>query len=257
MRRVVLLAVCLLCLPLLSGCLCCAYPRLDGTREVQLASPPTEVRAFRVDVTEDRVVVLWGMMSGDHSAPKSYRREALSEVPVSDGGEVPWQLKASVSYSLLFPLFVVNAFEHSSHTLALRLYRPGYELVEIRSWEPTGPVVWKPVPDLEGGVLVLDRLFKGACGSRAALLFGASEYERLAMTAGSREERKLIWRKGQVLRDAVRALPVGPDPPPLDPGPPVVHAQEPLRVQTLLRPPTGNPASGSEQNARFWRLGLV
>jgi hypothetical protein len=130
--------------------------------------------------------------------------ERLSEVPISYEDEVPGQLKASVQYGLVV-VGLFNGVRRDRDSVALRLYRPGYDLVEIGSWEGTHRVEWKPTADLLGQEKAIDQLF--ACGAsefvgircnqdkgsvseahRKALLFGASEYERLAKLPSS-----IVW----------------------------------------------------------------
>lgn len=97
------------------------------------------------------------------------------------------QVKPSLSYGLAYPLLVANGLSHSSHTVAVRIYRPGYELVEIASWQAPPDLRCKRVDDVFGQAHALDRLYSwplepGSASEahREALLFGATEYERLA-----------------------------------------------------------------------------
>jgi hypothetical protein len=159
-----------------------------------------------VDITTRRVVPFG--FSG--STPDRERYECLTELPVTPTGTVPAQIKSSLSYGFVYPILVVNAFIHTSHSLALRLYRPGYELVEIESWDQVDRVVWKPVADLETQEKVLDallanELFVGSSSAahRDVLRFGVAEYTRLAAaTQSSRERMRLATKARRLARDA-------------------------------------------------------
>jgi hypothetical protein len=111
---------------------------------------------------------------------------------------------------------------YTSHTVAMRLYRPGYDLVEIDSWQLPEKVAWKKAPDLAAQEKELDRLMlttdeasrpaiwlgrtlrpgSASAAHRQALLFGASEYERLAASAQSshpnpnESSRRLVEKAG-------------------------------------------------------------
>jgi hypothetical protein len=156
-----------------------------------------------VDSTREACTPIGGFLPSPDQRWKgdSWSFEQLSELPVTGGKEVPAQFKASLSHGYFFPLIVVNAFTHTSHSLSLRLYRPGYELVEIKPWERIDRVVWRPAADVEAQVRSLEQLLAGTTEDRNVLLFGASEYERLARTTPSREQQRGLCRKARDLRE--------------------------------------------------------
>jgi hypothetical protein len=205
MPRTIVLAVLLLFVPLLSGCLVpyCAYPTLAYTPKVKLESVASEVHAFRVDITRANADV------DVFSASPGYER--LSEIPVTKTDEVPAQVKPSVSYGFVVIGIALNYLTHTSHSVAVRIYRPGYELVEIKSWDGMNKVTWKPAPDLEAQEKTLDALFPlkqldPGCESamhRSALLFGLAEYERLATLARSQDQQERLTTKASKLRERV------------------------------------------------------
>lgn len=202
MRRIALLTARLFCLPFLSGCILpyCAYPKIDYTPAVSLDAKSSEVRAFRVDITKP---------TADLSVFVGPVYERLSEIPVTNTDEVPTQVKPSVSYGFVVIGIALNYLTHTSRSLAVRLYRPGFELVEISSWERVHRVAWKASADLEAQEKTLDGLFRvgrlesGSTAERHkdALLFGAAEYDRLAGAASSPEQRERLVEKATKLRD--------------------------------------------------------
>lgn len=201
MRRTILLAGHLLCLFSLGGCIFpyCAYPTLDWTPRVKLDTSPSEVHAFRVDIIKATADLGVFVEPGD---------ESLSAIPVASTDEVPAQVKASVSYGFVVIGFALNFLTHTSHSVALRVYRPGYELVEIRSWERVNRVAWKPAGDLGAQEKAIDRLLpldRLEAGSRSpahreAILFGAAEYERLASVAQSQDDQARLATKAGKMR---------------------------------------------------------
>jgi hypothetical protein len=103
---------------------------------------------------------------------------------------------------------VLDYVKHTSHKVRVRLYCPGYQTVEIRAHEDRDPIQWTAAPNLVAQEKAVDDLFatsndawaeirvkdKGdrqlaglepgstSVAHKKALLFAASEYERLAGT---------------------------------------------------------------------------
>jgi hypothetical protein len=201
MKRVVLFATSLVLISTLSGCVIpFGYPRLECTLPVKVESEGNDVHAFRVDFTRSQIDI------GAWTAPGG---ETLAEVPVTASDRIPAQIKSSLTYGVFVIGIAVNYFVETDHWVALRLYRPGFELVEIRSCELANRVLWKLAPGLEAQEKALDALFAypeyyGSSpppAHKAALLFGASEYERLASLAIVPEQRKRLADKAKSLRD--------------------------------------------------------
>jgi hypothetical protein len=203
MRRISFLVVCLLCLFSLSGCFIpnCVYPKLDHTPSVKFDAPANEVHAFRVDIRNLKADL-------DFIQGTSSVYERLAEVPVSKTNEVPSQTRPSVTSGFYMIGIALNYPIHTSHSVALRLYRPGYELCEIRSWEHVNRVTWKPATGLEAQEKALDALFpqkrlepgSQSAKHREALLFGAAEYKRLAAAVRSREQAGRLNDRAKWLR---------------------------------------------------------
>ena len=182
-----------------------AYPHVSHVSGVFLERQPADVRAFRVDVT------------GEVIDMRESNECLLTAVPLSPGGSVPSQTGLSLDYGFYVIGIALNYPVHYGHSTLLRLYRPGYQLVEVRSWEAPGKVEWKPAPDPAAQEKAVDGLLAGpgtespraefaygrnadtlhsvrergwclrqlklgsaSAGHREALLFAAAEYERLA-----------------------------------------------------------------------------
>jgi hypothetical protein len=174
-----------------------------------LAAPADEVHAFRVDITRQNEDV--GVCA----------TERLSEIPARNTDEVPSQLRPGLISGFVVIGVAVNYVTYTSHSLALRLYRPGYALVEVASWEFDHRVTWQPAPRVEDQEKALDGLFpldrdatspsiadshglangSASPAHRRALLFGAAEYDRLGHQAESKERAGRLARKAAALRE--------------------------------------------------------
>jgi hypothetical protein len=206
----------------LSGCLPYVYPKVSWTPSVSVGTNPEEVHAFRVDVTGDVV---------DIGESDRYTLARLTPT----GNHEPAQTRVSLEYGLYVVGIALNYPIHHGHTTLLRLYRPGYQLVEIKSWELPGKITWTPAPDLAAQEKAVDDLLNvptigprlGLSGNwldkdlqgnialqpgwvsakhREALLFAASEYDRLALLTpnASEQDRQIRARllsKSNSLRD--------------------------------------------------------
>jgi hypothetical protein len=205
-----------LILPGLPGCLIpFGFPTISQTPLLSLGKEAEEIHAFRVDITREFVDI-----GGSDDC-------TLSEVTSSTAGRVFPQTRLSATYGMYVIGVELNFPVYTSHSVALKLYRPGYELVELDSWEPSKEIVWKMAPDLASQEKQLDRLFlmdneeeeskwqlikpRLSPGSKSAehrriLLFGVSEYERLATAAaasGPQAEavRRRLQSKAQKLKE--------------------------------------------------------
>ena len=207
MHRAFLLVVCVVCLPCVGGCVIpYAYPKLDYTQALQLDAPVGEVRVFRVDSVQSKL---------DFSRSE---RETLAEIPVSETGQVATQIKPSLPVGVYLFMGALNYDYRSSASLALRAYRPGFELVEIDSLEQVDHIAWTPAYDLAAQERALDSLLplamhggaepqvKLEVGSsspahRAAILFGAAEYSRLATLADLPDAQTRLNEKARKLNE--------------------------------------------------------
>jgi hypothetical protein len=206
----------LVALPALPGCMIpYAYPTVHCVPPIKLGKDADEVHVFRVDITRTRV---------DMGVTDTY---TLTEVPPSPEGWIFPEARLSATYGCYIFAVALNYPVFTSHSIGLRLYRPGYELIELGSWESPPDLTWKRAPDLAAQERALDRLFlfdskvkdrasfdrcELAPGSasrahRASLEFGTLEYERLAKIVpegpGKDETVHRLLRKARFSGDPV------------------------------------------------------
>lgn len=203
----------LLFLPLLAGCFYYAYPTYSHIPDLHVPNPVGDVHAFRVDID-----------------PRGFRGSPsvkLARIPVNSSGGIPGQLE--IGHEMGF----VNYWggqEHSKqrYAMLLRLYRPGYELIEVRAADAPTALDWRPVKDFTAQERAVDGLtaLPSDAGvstpadwwtlnppvdenplqpggvspaQRESLRFAASEYERLA------RDPQLARYDQQPVRDRLRA----------------------------------------------------
>lgn len=183
-----MLTICWITSLVLSGCGNLpkfVYPTLDYTPSVALSVPVDEVRAFRVDVEHCM------------TERKYFGTNTFTEIQPTKAGTVPGQLTSGwTSQSGFFG--ALKNIDSTSHTVAVRLYRPGYELVEIPSWQIGRDVVWKPAKTLQQQEAALEALMpmqqlhrvNKSLAHQNALLFGATEWDRLAAKAEVQSDKE-------------------------------------------------------------------
>ncbi len=222
------LGVGLMACPLLSGCLTAvAWPSVAVTPVLQVNAAADQVRAFRVE----KDASVRQSMSLDWK--NEYR---LSEASVSSGGWV-WP-EGRVACDSFWIVGIHMTAEH--HSVAIRLYRPGCRTVEVTAWDLPESVKWTGVADLADQEKAVDDLVSIPAPSprshmrqrdpdepsqdpapddslpflapgsispehRKALLFAASEYERVAKgakdDAASQAIRDRMLKKAEWLRE--------------------------------------------------------
>lgn len=206
MRRIVLAVI-----VFLPGCfLPYAAPSLSYVPPFDLECPAGEVHAFRVNITRT---------TKNHAQSETI---ALKEIGVDGMKKTAGQTGLEINRGRL------TGDEGTSHTIAVRLYRPGFETVELNSWDSPGKVIWKPALTAAVQELALDDLFDlgnvdrkddqseverrrkrmlepGSVSEahRAALRFGAAEYARLAGQIVGKE--RSVPTAQQELRDRLVA----------------------------------------------------
>jgi hypothetical protein len=208
----------------LCGCIPYVLPSLEVTGPLDLAEAAGEVHVFRVEVATKTGRPCYG--SEGHS---------LSRIPLR-GGVVPPQVQAGLDRGVIIIGVALNYHFHYHDGVLVRLYRPGYELVQFRSWQIGKKLEWTPVADLAGREKAIDDLLDG-CGTvnncwpaaerltgtaawdvpgglrpgshseahRATLAFAASEYERLLQTTAT-ECDEAVTRRLLDKAEKVRAL---------------------------------------------------
>ncbi len=122
---------------------------------------------------------------------------------------MPAQVQAGLDRGIIIIGVALNYHFHYHNGVHVRLYRPGYDLVQFKSWQLSKGVDWIPVKDFAGREKAVDDLLS-SCGTvawcqftgksdenapwqlpcglragshsaehRAALAFAAQEYENL------------------------------------------------------------------------------
>lgn len=184
------------CLLGLAGCLLpyCARS-VNHLPPVDLNCDPHEVHAFCVSITRQNV--------RDEGIKEIWELRQVEAGP----GKTPSQSKTSYDFGLyaISPGTAPGFLIDTTHSLCLRLYRPGFKTVELDTVEPQGKVTWEPAKDVLERETALDELFgltpvivpkgdpevtrtlePGATSKehKAALQFGIAEYAALAASMG-------------------------------------------------------------------------
>ena len=160
------------------------------------------LHAFRVDVTQTMELKEGG---GPNYTVRgeNFEKFELTQIEPSSG-KTPSQFAVSAASGWCYVGFWNYCSSYTSHSIAVRLYRPGYETIELKPGQPASALHWheaaglaaqeKAVDELLGvspleridakSSLQQRRLESGtkSAAHREALLFAAREYERLAGT---------------------------------------------------------------------------
>jgi hypothetical protein len=196
-----------------------AAPALSYVPAYDLQCPSTEVHAFRVDVTRT------------HDTLKTTSCERCQFTRLSVDGLAKTPVVSRFSWSSGTGHVGPGGEIHTSHTITVRVYRAGYEMIEINSWDqPSGKLIWKPAVNVAGQELALDDLFglddgqrrdsrvrelepgSKSTAHRDALLFGADEYQRLANDLAAKEGSYPALRE-RLLQKAARLRSLADDKP--------------------------------------------
>jgi hypothetical protein len=200
-----------------------AYPTMSYVRPARVGASADAVRAFRIDVVNDD-------NSFDITEKDSYR---LTPLPLHQDGSFDPQMKVAVDYGWLVACMALTYNSSTHHTVLVRLYRPGYQTIELESWRKQERLQWTPAPTLQERELAIDGLVstwktmperlqneyasKGfvpprdpvvfrdlALGSTSpehcfALDFAAGEYEQLLKEATDPDQRARLEEKAKAL----------------------------------------------------------
>jgi hypothetical protein len=207
-RRCWFACIGLLC-SLAAGCMQVPYflPEINYAPGVDAKCKPEEVHAFRVDVTQ-RAEINEGR---DAVSGKLVEYEQLTQIHTSADGSTSAQLGVNFASGWRYVGFYNFTSSSTEHGVTLRFYRRGYDTIACKPGEGMHELDWKPAADLEAQIKAVDDLMRGpapaksqnitakhvlepgtkSAGHREALLFGATEYERLArdLSASDPDER--------------------------------------------------------------------
>lgn len=167
------------------------YPTVSYIAPVPLGAGSDEVRAVRVDVADD-----------DNSQEfAEHDKYILQTLPLDQNGSFDPQVKVAADYGWLWNMVTLFYSEHTHHTLLVRLYRPGYQTIEIESWQQTGQVKWEAAPTLDDRETAIDDLVSTCKYSYAPPVYQASDpgqprdpsvFKNLAPGSESDEHRELL-----------------------------------------------------------------
>jgi hypothetical protein len=203
------------------------YPSISYVRPASVGGARAQVRAFRVDVTDDDNC--FAIPEGD-----SY---VLTPLPLNEDGSFDPQLKVATDYGWFLdaPAFMYGSARH--HSVLVRLYRPGYRTLELTSWRSDERLhwiqaqtpqeqeqaiddlvtTWRTSPqhlqcqyamqsrDAPRDPMLFRYLAPGSISDehREALCFAAGEYERLTNEATDAKLRARVEEKARALRQLV------------------------------------------------------
>ncbi|HTU22338.1 MAG TPA: hypothetical protein VMG10_30140 [Gemmataceae bacterium] len=211
---------------LLAGCmpLGYAFPTISYVRPASVGAARDEVRAFRVDVADD----------DNYFEIPEKDRYRLTPLPLHRDGSFDPQMKVAVDYGWICNCVAFINGSSTHHTVLVRMYRPGYQTLELESWRKQGRLQWTPastpeereqaIDDLvttwytaparlqskytvEGFVpphdaIIFRYLAPGSTSHehRSALLFAAGEYDQLLSEVNDPKLRSRLEEKAKALR---------------------------------------------------------
>jgi hypothetical protein len=211
---------------LMTGCLMpYAYPTVSYVPPVSVGPAREEVHAFRVDIADQ-----------DNSSVRLPERDryVLRPLPLHPDGSFDSQVKVAFDYGWILNCLAYFSDGWTHHTMLVRLYRPGYQTIEIESWQQNSRLQWiearspeeqeQAIDDLvstwnttpvsvqnhvsqTGFVpprdpIVFRYLAPGSAGQEhvRALQFAANEYTRLTRNLPDSELRTRLLAKEKALR---------------------------------------------------------
>jgi hypothetical protein len=212
---------------LLAGCmpLGYAYPTISYVPAARVGAARDEVKAFRIDIVDD----------DNCFEIKEQDRYVLTPLPLHRDGSYDPQMKFGLTYGWMWNCIALTYGGSTERTVMVRLYRPGYRTLEVRSWQKDGPLQWTEAPMLEEQEEAIDDLVStwrtagdhlqtrfaaqgfvpprepivfrslapGSAGGPhhcATLRFAASEYERLLKDATKPDLHNRLEEKAKALR---------------------------------------------------------
>jgi hypothetical protein len=201
------------CLPLgilfLSGCLIpYAYPNLAYVPGCELGTQMPDCHVFRLDVTAYQ------------SDLKEDGKYTVVEIPRRSDGSFPLQLGFSVDRGIYIANPALSFNTGCLHSTRVRIYRPGYQLIELKPWDSTDKVQWQPAVNWIEQEKAIDALLQrpaiaipanpssiptnpwaaGYISCNSTEHFVAAECERLAALAPTPEDAVRVRNKAKELR---------------------------------------------------------
>src|ERR1043166_6438169 len=131
-RRLVLGGVCLVCLAS-TGCLQVPFvvPEFAMVSATRPGCDAKEVHAFRVDVTQ-KIELKEGNPPEFKMSAENVDTVQLTRVPLADDGTTPARVGVNYGSGWTYVGFWNFVNPQTSHTVVVRLYRPGFETIELK-----------------------------------------------------------------------------------------------------------------------------
>jgi len=153
----------------------------------------------------------------------------ITPIELETDGRLPAQTRLSVEHGKYVVGVTLNYNAGWVHTVRVRLYRPGYQLVELPAWSPIESVHWEPATDWAAQERAIDDLlrqpvitsnitasakdrgsFWGAGNRpretstnspqvRATFRFATGEYERVAKLCPNEADVSRLREKARIL----------------------------------------------------------
>jgi hypothetical protein len=131
---------------------------------------------------------------------------------VETNGDLPGQLQVSCTRGFLAFFVALNYCTWHQDTLSVRLYRSGYETVELKAWMFGKDVQWKPVASVADRCKAIDDLMAGnlepggvSKEHKTALLFAAGEYKRLVELLSNSDPQGAVMQQQIAEKAAILA----------------------------------------------------
>lgn len=201
-RRLILGGVCLACLGS-TGCLQVPFylPEYGKVSATRPGCEPREVHAFRVDVTQ-KIELKDGPPPEFKTTGTNVENLQLTRIPLADDGTTPSQVAFNCASGWTYVGFWNFVNTCTSHAVAVRLYRPGFETIELKAGHDPREMQWHEALHLAAQERAIDNLLGAnpletskslsnelqrrlepgskSTAHRDALLFASREYERIA-----------------------------------------------------------------------------
>src|SRR5207245_10631050 len=199
-RRLIRGGVCLACLGA-TGCVQVPFylPEYGKVSAARPGCEPRDVHAFRVDVTQ-KIELKDGPPPEYKSTGENVEKVQLTGLPLADDGTTPSQVAFNCASGWSYVGFWNFVNSRTSHAVAVRLYRPGFETIELKAGQDPREMQWHDAPDLAAQEKAIDDLLGAnpletgkslskevqrwlepgskSTAHRDALLYASREYER-------------------------------------------------------------------------------
>jgi len=201
-RRLILGGLCLICAAS-TGCVQVPFcvPEYSVVSATRTGCDAKEVHAFRVDITQKQDLKE-GPPPDCKVTGENLESLQLTRIPLADDGTTSSQVTFNCASGWSYVGFWNFVNTCTSHAVAVRLYRPGFETIELKAGHDPREMQWHEALDLAAQEKAIDNLLGAnpletgkslsnelqrrlepgskSTAHRDALLFASREYERIA-----------------------------------------------------------------------------